>query len=90
MVNRNFFRTSLSLLLFFLLILTTSFQCKKEPYGNNNPSLITLAELEQIRVPLFIGRTNSSLATLKLNISADEKPLILNKIEIISKFICNI
>jgi sialidase-1 len=83
MVNHKLMQSSLSLFLFFLLLLTTSFQCKKESSGNGNPSLITLAELEQIRVPLFIGRANSSLATLKLNVTADDKPLVINGIEVV-------
>lgn len=69
-----------TILLSFLLL--TSPQCKKNELSGVNPESINSVELKQTHLPLNGGVENPGILELKLAVTADNKPLALNNIEI--------
>lgn len=71
----------MNVILLFLL-LTSGFQCRKD--AQYDAALkVTVEELNQERVPLFVGRENPTPVFVKMNVIADDQPLQLTEIEII-------
>jgi sialidase-1 len=62
-----------------VLFLISGVQCKNEVSGKDNP-LISDIELVQNRIPLFTGKSNEGIISLKLKVSDSRVPLILNKV----------
>lgn len=73
--------TSLNFLLFFVLLLTSP-QCKKDEVVASNAASVSSAELKQVHLPLKAGAENSGVMELRLTVTAENSPLILNQIEI--------
>ena len=81
MLCKTFSKSAMRLFIIFLALLTLSFQCKKsESVTDGN---VNVLEFTQSRVPLFVGRENSGLVFLKLNVIADTRPLKLTEVEVI-------
>jgi sialidase-1 len=77
---KNTAMSSLQILL-FLLMFTTNQHCKKSDLPALNSATIN-SELNLTRLPLNAGVENSGMFELRLSISTDREPLILNNIEI--------
>lgn len=73
--------TSFNVLLFFLL-LTTSSQCKKDDLSGIKSAGILSVELNQTRSPLNGGVENTGMLELKLSVSSAEQALQLSEVEI--------
>jgi sialidase-1 len=69
---------------FFLLVLGlfTSMECKKETTDEVKKIEVSQIEIVQNSLPLYIGRSNVNPFSVKLTVTAESRPLILNNIEI--------
>jgi len=66
----------------FLLLLTTSFQCKKNDNPVDAEPVIGQVETIQQHIPLFSARSGEDMITVKFPVVADNQPLVLNKVTI--------
>jgi sialidase-1 len=74
-----FFFTSL----IFLTFLTSALQCKNDITGTDNQNLTAVAEISQMRVPLFTGKSNEKIVTLKFNIPEIKGNVILKDVSVV-------
>lgn len=73
--------TSLNIVL-FLVFLLTSPQCKNDRVAVSGEASVNSAELKQVQLPLIAGVENSGVMELRLTVTAENGPLILNQVEI--------
>ncbi len=71
----------INMLAVFIFLVATAFQCKKAEPDAASP-VITQPDIRLNQLPLFVGRTNEPSVEVSFNLTADEKPLILEKAEI--------
>ncbi len=64
------------------LFIATSFQCKKNSNDPGTEAQVTKTEINQKRVPLFIGRENQAIVEFRLQTTSEAEPLKINQIKI--------